>query len=402
MAPSRRLPPAVFADLLAALGPDRFAAFVTALYAARGWDVDRDGRSLTLYRGDGPDRRTVLTAAAGSEPPSVGDEGPDAVVASRRTRAVERLAEDAGAVVHGPEELYQLLLYGVDRETADELCRDYLGRSIEAEPGEESATVVGSSDGSDADGAIDPEPSDHGRTDAAGTTTAEARGPTRPSRRLLVGTVALLVLVVVGAAASGGFVDRPFTGPDSGADTGAIDPPATPSDPTPTDAGAPSATPDDRRSATAPTHAEARDGAGASERRYVQLTPTCERPPELVAVIIVGALRNNDPETDDGIRTAWYFSSHSSVGSTYPNFARFVTRERFEPLYAHRRVEYAQTYREDGIAAYDVTVIDETGQGHTYLMAFSNEADGSRRGSISNGQAGDGEACWRLAGILPE
>lgn len=393
----RRLHRATFADAVATLDPDEFAAFVEGLYRERGWIVERHGTDLRMRRGQGDTApRTVRAVTSTGEPTDQGDV--DRVVAASDSIA-DRVAP--GSAVSRPDDLYDLLLYGIEREAADALCRNHLGRSVEAAPGEEPASVPGPSDGGGEAGATGADSSAQRQPDDATANTA-VRGSSRPSRRLLVGVVALLVLVAVGAAASGGFGGEPSIGRDSGADTGAIDPPATPSAPAPTDGGAPSSTPAERRSATAPSHAESRGGVSASERRYVQLTPTCARPPGLVAVIVVGALRNNDPDTEDGIRTAWYFSSHSSVGSTYPNFARFVTRERFEPLHSHRRVEYARAYREDGVAAYRVTVIDEAGRGHTYLMAFSNEADGNRRGSISNGGDGDREACWRLAGILPE
>lgn len=395
-----RLPRDAFADRLAELEPGAVATFVGALFRASGWEVEADGRTLELRRpGNPPVRRTAVVATAGVDDVPATDR-PDLVIAAGPSggQGTPGGAPDPATV--RPDDLYDRLFYAIDRETADALCREYLGCGATAG----AATSTAGSDRSDDrdGGGTDVEQEETGEV-APAVPRVNGIGASPPLRDVtwtrLLGGLAIVVVLVAAAGAGGGFggAPSPATSPPDGAASAgdtrtAIDPTATPGD---------TATPRSGER-TEPGASQVNGGPAtvSPDDRYLRLTPTCERPPDLVAVIIVGALRANDPATDAGIRTAWNFSSRASVGSTYANFERYLTQDRFDPLYEHRRAEYAEVYRETGIAAYRVTLTDGSGERHPYFMAFSNEAVDTTRGSVPN-RSGE-EGCWQLAGMIPE
>lgn len=388
MTAPRRLPREAFGDQVASLGTGEFASFVTALLRARGWDVDDEEPLLRLHRTVPRGDRSVLAIADPTESPAVDDV--DRIVTARQSIAVERLADGLGADVVGPDGLYDRLLYGIDREVADEICREYLGRGVTAEfnergGGGRNSTIDSGSEpervGSEPDRPVTA-------VDAVADDVDTTGNPERRRGRLLAGVTLLVVLAAAVAAGTGGFAETPLGASGPSVDAGEPDS-VTPTAASSTDSGG---------SAKASTHAgrmvaptsPAVTNASTHDRRYVELTPTCERPPGLVAVVIVEALRNNDPETDDGIRAAWNFSSRASRGATYETFSRFVTRDRFDPLYDFERATYTEVYREPRISGHRVTVADETGEQHSYVVYLANQTSGPREG------------CWLLAGIVAE
>lgn len=405
MTPAGRITRDAFADRLCGLEQADLAAFVAATFGARDWRVVVTGPRLVLSRkGDDSEERSVLVIGGGEPPSDVEIERLDVVIPARRSSAVDRLADDAGAVVFGPDDVYDLLLYGIDRETADALCREHLGRSVWAEPGERSRPRTSVHDdeadtGAGGDTEAGGEPVEERsissilRSAGAGNLIGHAG---RRRKRLVVGLALLIVLAVAVASASGGFGGTPFGGPGlsdgDGIDTATRTPGSDTASPTTgswaDSASATGATTNAGRM-VAPTAGGTPD-ASTLERRYVDLTPTCERPPELVAVIIVGALRENDPATDDGIRTAWNFSSRASPGATYRSFASYLSEEQFELLYDHRRMEMTTTYAEHGDRAYRVSVTDSAGTSATYLVVLTKQQGGRLPG------------CWLLAGIVVE
>jgi len=135
-------------EVAAALGRlDRasFARFLAALWAARGRPTRVDGRIVA----DG-DRRVRVHARRRRLPGrlaalGVGPGGADAV-ATTHPGAAARL-RSRGVETIGPADLRRTLLYGIDRATADRLCRTHLGRPLDPGPPDDSpADRAGSPD----------------------------------------------------------------------------------------------------------------------------------------------------------------------------------------------------------------------------------------------------------------
>lgn len=201
------LPRAEFLARLRRIDRHRFVAFVAAVWRARGADVSREGRTLRVRTGAGTrlvhvHRRTrLLGRAAGSVPDAA-----DAVV-TNAPGAPAGVPE--GVRVVDADELYELVLYGIDREDADGLCREYLDRP---------ATVHRGSDAGDDDvpffGGRDPIP-------------------------VAVGTLAAVLIAASFIGAVGGGVVGPTEGPGGPSGLSADEPPRTGEPPTPivTDGG---------------------------------------------------------------------------------------------------------------------------------------------------------------------
>jgi len=128
--------PDEFAALLGRLDRASFARFLAALWAARGRATSVDGRVVV----DG-DRRVRVhaprrllpgrLAALGVDPA-----GADAVATTHPGAAARLRARGVETVA--PADLRRTLLYGLDRPTADRLCRTHLGRPLDAGPSDDS------------------------------------------------------------------------------------------------------------------------------------------------------------------------------------------------------------------------------------------------------------------------
>lgn len=128
-----------FAERLATCSAADLRAFVADVWAERGYEtaVDgeavvatREGESLTLF--PAVDRRF----RGPTEPPH--DVGPDVVVDGTDGGDGVALADAHGASYVGPEDLYERLLYGLDREVAARLLERHLDTPLHVEA---SATV---------------------------------------------------------------------------------------------------------------------------------------------------------------------------------------------------------------------------------------------------------------------
>lgn len=325
-----------------------FEAFVVDLYGARGWAVERttdrvrftrsqpDGDSWVLdldhpTGSGGTDRATVdavVTTARG--PPSTGGDRADRVTA---------------------DDLHRMLRFAVDRPTAARLVDEHLDvppRAVLGSPappaGDERASPGRSS-------RPRPEPRDP---------SAAAVGSVLPAALVLV----LVVVAAIGAA----------SGPVDTVD--ALAGPVTePSGPDPLDPRV------DGFASTPP-------GAGnrlADRSRYLEASPTCERPPGLVVAVIVGALGAAGPDRADGIDAAWRFSI--PIGSE-PGFERFLGRPAFDLLFDHETAAYGP-------------VLDHGGDVVSQRVRLSSPtATRSYRFFLTRQGFGDRAACWFLAGIL--
>lgn len=116
-----------FARLFGRLDAQAKREFVADLFAARGWDVRVDGSQLHVTR-DGDERRVAIL-----EPPrfrSVSLPDADEVLVTRDHSGVRSAAEEVGVHYRSPGDLRDLLLYGLERGTAEELFSEYFDQPL--------------------------------------------------------------------------------------------------------------------------------------------------------------------------------------------------------------------------------------------------------------------------------
>lgn len=138
------------------------------------------------------------------------------------------------------------------------------------------------------------------------------------------------------------------------------------------------------------TPARYENGSAVAQSRYLSQSPTCERPPGLVIHIQVEALRNNDPATDEGIRTAWRFASpaNKEVTGPYRAFASTI-RSRYQPLLTAERITYGPIAREGDRVTRRVTV--RTGNATT-----------SYEWVVTRQSTTPYEGCWMTSGVVDQ
>jgi hypothetical protein len=133
--------------------------------------------------------------------------------------------------------------------------------------------------------------------------------------------------------------------------------------------------------------------------RSTTLEPTCDRPPLLVVQIQMNALRQNDPTTNDGIRTTRRFASpgnRRAVGS----FARFVDlfqTPTYDPMLSYDSAEYAPE-RVNGDVA-EIRVVTRENGTVTATYTFRLRQIGAEDGSITGGSAGY-SGCWMTDSVV--
>jgi hypothetical protein len=195
-----------FRDCLAGLDAEDLTAFVAAVYAARGWAVDRDGDDLVATPPD-TERPRRFTVRAGAD-----------VTITRR---------DGGDVTTlDAADLRELVWYAIDGATRTRLFREFFDRepdtvAVSAPPTPTTSTDDGDGDG-DGDGADDEErgpaddgrrrdrtvpdadvPADDGGEGADGADGTDGTdGTAVPARRVLVAGL-IVALLVAGVAAAG-------------------------------------------------------------------------------------------------------------------------------------------------------------------------------------------------------
>lgn len=170
-----------FSRSLGRLDSRSFVSFVAAVYDARGSVAGVEGSTIRLADG-----RTVACIHRGpisarlAGPPQLPAEA-DVVVSATpsargRTRAVER-----GARYVGPRGLRSLLLYGIDRGVAENLCQEHLGRPLPVE-----------------------DPHDRARGTNRARATDRSRDRSGHGSRLLAAGLSVLVVVAAVVALLGG------------------------------------------------------------------------------------------------------------------------------------------------------------------------------------------------------
>jgi len=411
------------------------AAFVADLRSAGGWETAVDGATVTATRAAETRRLRVLGAG---DADGVGGDRPDAAafdaVVALADDEVDGVADavdgaDADVTVLKPADLYDRLAYGVPPEERAALVTQHFGVEEVAPPAgwdkspDDALTDVHASAAVDSDSQAPSEATEGPDRSSTRTTPADAAGGRRadaddPPTRRDAGTVSLGGSTVEPQPSSAG---RTPDAPDDGTDDGSED--GTPSravrvavvvavllggalgvvavGPTPGGGGtadAPGAAGLD--APTSPTAGETatsvRRGqaawttaapAEAGDRRYVRMEPTCQRPPALVVRIQVGALRQNDPETNDGVRTLWRFASYANkrFNKGYTGFVNRMTSPEYRPLYRYDRVTFGPVERDGVTASQQVTVAGPNGTA-TYEWGLVRRGD-------------DGDGCWLTDGV---
>lgn len=132
--------PDEFARLIGSMDVDSFAAFVADIWTARGWETTIAGTTIRARAGPNGRDETIecLPRRRWRRDRDLPAEPRDVVVAAGDPAGTVPADYPEDVRVLGPAELRGLLLYGIGRETADELFRLHLGRSIWTERADRS------------------------------------------------------------------------------------------------------------------------------------------------------------------------------------------------------------------------------------------------------------------------
>jgi len=158
-----KLTPDVFESFLQELTHEAFVAFVADLYDRGGWETDWQENVITAADPDREserflvwtDTRNRLDRARGREPSGPDQEGMDVVVSRTQDADVaSTIAEELGATYLDTDDLHERLLYAIDRETCQALCREHFDCKVDPQPPPDTnaAGAEGSADGSSARG----------------------------------------------------------------------------------------------------------------------------------------------------------------------------------------------------------------------------------------------------------
>ena len=211
----------------------------------------------------------------------------------------------------------------------------------------------------------------------------------------------MLVCLVLAASATAVFVgglvsgspgdvtattDGAGTGPASGDDPGAVTPNRTGE----RNQGGREATPEELPAAETPTPTPREETAGSpGADRYADLEPTCNRSYLHVVQIQMNALKYNDNEKNDGIRTVRRFASprnREAVGSL-EQYVRIIESDTYAPMLTYDSAEYAP--RRTGADTADVRVVTRENGNVTgrYVFRLGKQEDNEYDG------------CWMTEGV---
>ncbi len=396
------IPAEAFTAALAELDRTDLAEFVADVYREMGEDVVVDPPVVTVHSDGDPVRLGALTGESDPHPDAI-----DGVVTADPELAPERPAI-------APADLRQRVLYALSPARADELCEAYLDRPARsAEYAPVRPAEPDSEPGSgDREEGVRGEPPAGADRSLAGTwlePLADVVGP----QAVLVGVLAVVVVATsAGAVFVGGLVpsDGDAALATAGEDTGDGGAAATPTATSeggdgsieePLEAGQrdwggweaiPNGLPNSGETPT-PTPTPGSDGGSditdLGADRYTDLEPTCERSFLHVVQIQMNALKYNDNETNDGIRTVRRFASprnREAVGSLQ-QFVRIIRSDTYAPMLTYDSAEYAP--RRTGADSAVVRVVTREDGNVTARYAF--------RLRKQDGEEYDG--CWMTEGV---
>lgn len=133
-----------FARRFRALSPSERRDFLAALWEARGTDVTIvNGTLIAVPDGESPAEQgdsPIRLELVGLFPR--GETDADVVIATRDSTRASAYAADNDADYLTPTDLHEFLLYGIDREVADDISRAHLGTPIEIPEREHSPRSV--------------------------------------------------------------------------------------------------------------------------------------------------------------------------------------------------------------------------------------------------------------------
>jgi hypothetical protein len=375
MTEDAHIPADEFASALAGLGVEALAAFVGAVWAGTAEEVTVDPPVITVQKAD---ERIRLVAVAGRSDPPVDTEGVDAVVTA-----------DDGSVegevpIVGPAELRKRLLYGLAPAEADALCERFLGVPAR------SQSYASDSQSDDTPGHDSPgnRHVEAGPLEQVGTGFGRLQGT-----HLAAALVVALLLLAVGGV-TGPVAEQAGDGGDGTDSELATATPVT-AEPDGEEA-VPGGTPTPTVIANV-TNSGRVAGNGSVDpdwgevgaERYDDLEPTCNRSYLHVVQIQMNALKYNDPETDDGIRTVRRFASprnREAVGS-FEQFVGIIESQSYAPMLSYDSVTYTPSRTGQDTASVRVTTRENgtvTGQ---YEFRLRKQGGGKYDG------------CWMTDGV---
>lgn len=234
----------------------------------------------------------------------------------------------------------------------------------------------------------------------AGVLLASLRGR---ARGVLVALVALLLVLVL-------FAGLPALPGDGGFGLPVGAEPATTTgdaaDPTPTPGGNDGTTAAPTTESGEATGGETSGGGTGAETganrtgdaeslplRYVSLRPNCERPPDLVVKIQLGAIRQAKATGNASIRTAYEFSSPLNRRFTGPlrSYVGIIWSDVYRPMLEYERAEYGPLVLDGDRATQNVTLVGPDGERHAYQFLLRRQTESPYAG------------CWmtRSVGTVP-
>ncbi|TKX75648.1 hypothetical protein EXE46_02560 [Halorubrum sp. GN11_10-6_MGM] len=236
---------------------------------------------------------------------------------------------------------------------------------------------------------------------SGGAPSADAGGSGAPSDRRSPRTVlaAVAVAALLVAAAGAGFVagTAGIGGPDGVAGVGddePSDPSATDSDAAgSTDGGGDGSEESGGDGDDATTVAVAAGDPTGEAARNTALSPTCDRSALQVVQIQMNALRYNDDETNDGIRTLRAFASpeNRDVVGSIGQYVELFETPRYAPMLTYDTAQYSVPVIADGTA--EVAVVTRENGSVTGRYEFRLVRVGGGTGA-TDGSLGDVDDCW--------
>lgn len=130
-------------------------------------------------------------------------------------------------------------------------------------------------------------------------------------------------------------------------------------------------------------------GAAATSR---PTNPDPSLTPVQVIDAVLAALKNNHPDTDDGLRTTFRFASPANQRNTGPadRFVAMVKKPPYDALINHRSARIKPIEIDDGRAVCLVRVVAQDGHRTYFLWNLSKQ---SADGPLNN--------CWMTDGVSP-